>query len=349
MNALGINIFGGGFTLGVRRAGFQVVGQFEECDAGKGTFDRNPKYFGGIPRPLRYGDWPLLDLPRVDFLYANPPCAPWSAANTRLGQNVASRFADPRLAMTVRTMQTALALKPSVFALESVARAYVIGRSYYDTWAQKFMDAGYGVTYFLTDALLHGVASTRQRFHFIAHRNELSLVEPNMKTFMPRTTRAAIHDIMDHFGQLPHHMPKRARPEIANVIAHTEQGELMCKTLEAEACKFKFSFLNRRMLWDAPAYTIVDLEQHAHPERARWLTWRESLRLCGYPDDFVVDRPEGATQAVLPAMGEFLGRMAMTSMDAGRAQHELELVDWRDLAKPYRARSVKNQMEESND
>lgn len=341
LNALGINIFGGGFTMGVRSAGFDVLAQWEECDAGRKTFDLNSKYLGGIHRPLRYVDWDMMFGRHLNLVYANPPCAPWSAANTRIGQTKEQRRADPRLAMTARTMDTALTLAPDVFVLESVARAYAIGRAYYDTWAEKWLAEGYAVTYFLSDALLHGVPSTRERFHFIAHRNELNLREPNMNQFIPITCGQAIGDIMDAFGHLSHHEPKRVKPEWHDIIAKTEQGELMRETEGAKG----FSFLNRRMNWHAPAYTIVNLEQHAHPIRARFLTWRESLRLCGYPDDFVVDRPEGATQAVMPRVGKWLAERAAESMDNGRAQCELEIVDWREHAKPYRARAVKNAME----
>src|SRR5437660_3050623 len=99
MRALGINIYGGGFTLGVKNAGFKILAQWEECDAGSKTFDLNRRYFSGIPRPLRYADWPLADTGKVHLIYANPPCAPWSSANTRSGMTASVRRADPRLAM----------------------------------------------------------------------------------------------------------------------------------------------------------------------------------------------------------------------------------------------------------
>lgn len=357
--ALGINVFGGGFTMGVRAAGFEVKAQWEECDAGKRTFDMNPKYFGGIHRPLRYEDWDFLGQPRYDLVYANPPCAPWSAANTRAGMTADMRRADPRLAMTARTMESAMVLEPRTFALESVARAYTMGRAYYDGWAQRWIDMGYEVTYYLTDALLHGVPSTRQRFHFIAAQRAVHVEEPDMKRFMPKTVSGAIGDIMDSFGQLSHHMPRRESPQAHHLMGVVAQGRLLngmdqrdddVVQRAVEQCTFKPSFLNRRLVWDAPGFTMVNLTQHVHPLRARRLTQREGLRLCGYPDDFVVAQSEGATQAVMPLAGMHVANVVRAALDRNNpSRRDLFVVDERDIAKPYRPGSVRDEMEENNE
>lgn len=354
--ALGVNIFGGGFTLGVLQSGrFVVNSQFEECDAGKGTFDKNPQYFGGIHRPLRFEEWdPFID-PRL--IYANPPCAPWSAANVRKGINPGIRHADPRLAMTARTMQTAMQLKPDFFALETVARGYSMGRAYYDGWAEQWIKGGYGVTYYLTDALLLGVPSTRQRFHFLAHKRDL-LLQDNVDTrnFMPKTVSMAIADLMDHFGHLPHHMPKRMSAAAHHLCELVKEGRILTGRDDkdnaelqraVEACEWAPSFLNHKLVWDAPGYTVVNLEQHVHPRRPRFITKREGLRLCGYPDDFLVAQSQGATQAVLPTMGKHIAELAAQSLDcAAKAQIDLRIVDHRDAAKVFRPGSVRNMMEE---
>ena len=343
MNALGINIFGGGFTLGVRRAGFRILGQWEECNAGARTFDLNTQYFGGIHRPLRYGDWPLLEVAHPHLIYANPPCAPWSAANTRLGRVPADRLVDPRLAMTKLTMETAMVLKPEVFVCESVARAYTLGRSYYDAWAERWLALGYGVTYYLTDALLCGLPSTRNRFHFITHRNELVIDEPR-RDFIPKTTASVLADIQDDFGHLTGHVPKRFSPEVHAQMEKCEEGRELREV--GEACA-KWSFLYRKLVWDAPGFTVINLEMLVHPRRPRLITKREGLRLCGYPDDFGVVEMPAATQAVMPTMGEHLALIAARSIDSEMpADRELVIVDHRPHAKPYTPGAVRAAMNE---
>src|SRR5678816_4259172 len=98
MRALGINIFGGGFTRGVIDAGFEVLEQWEESgDIHRRTFDAN--FAGKIRRVVGRGNWNMLDV-EPHLVYANPPCAPWSAASVRPGG-----VDDDRLAMTRQTME----------------------------------------------------------------------------------------------------------------------------------------------------------------------------------------------------------------------------------------------------
>lgn len=347
--ALGINIFGGGFTLGVLQSHeFDVVGQWEECAAGARTFDLNGRYFGKIPRPIGYERWDFLGLPRVNLIYANPPCAPWSAANTAKGRNIDQRMSDPRLAMTARTMETALALTPDTFVCESVSRAFTQGRAYYDTWAERWLTAGYGVTYYVTDALLCGAPSTRERFHFVAHRNELG-IDKVEKNFVPATAARALADLELDFGHLPHHVPKRFPAATHEAMRLCPPGRQLNEVaMDPNPCE-KWSFLYRRGVWDAPAYTVIGVEMQVHPRQSRLITAREGLRLCGYPDDFVVHESEmtkAPTQAVLPPVGLHVARLARESMDRGRAQRELEVVDHRDLARPYRPGTIRDMLEE---
>lgn len=356
-SALGINIFGGGFTLGILSSKkFDVMAQWEECDAGKRTFDLNHKYFGGIRRPLRFEEWDPFASP--NFVYANPPCAPWSAANVRKGMNVGVRHADPRLAMTKRSMETAIALDPDFFALETVARGYSIGRAYYDGWAERWIKRGYGVTYYLTDAILLGVPSVRQRFHFLAHRKDLALRDDlDMRNFMPRTVSQAIGDLQDHFGHLPHHMPKRMSTAAHRLFAAVREGHLINGRTDPDnrelqialkAMEWKPSFLNHKLVWDAPSYTVVNLTQHVHPRRPRFVTMREGLRLTGYPDDFVVAQSQGATQAVLPTIGKYIADLAAHSIECETtAQADLRIVDHREYAKPYRPGTVRGLIDAS--
>lgn len=344
LTALGINIFAGGFTLGVEQAGYRVVGQWEECSANSRTFDLN---FGTrIARPLKYSDWPLLDAPRLHLVYANPPCAPWSAANTAKGRNIMDRMADPRLAMTARTMETAMMLEPETFVLESVARAYSQGRSYYDRWAERWLAAGYGVTYYVTDAILAGAPSTRERFHFIAHRHELKIPIVDKRTFMPKTFASVCEDIMDSFDREWQHVPKRHGAAVHEQMRQCKEGEELRGV--GDACA-RWSFLYRKGVWDAPAYTVIGVNMQVHPRRPRLITTREGLRLCGYPDDFKVHPSEitkAPTQAVLPPVGKHIGLLAARSLDNGPAQRELEIVDHREYSRAYRPTAVLAAMEE---
>lgn len=140
LKAIGINIYGGGFTLGVQKH-FEVLGQWEEIKLGMKTFDLN---FKGIYRPLELSQWPVEAYAEaVDFVYANSPCVPWSTAIGLKGATVHNRQFDKRLELTVHTMEAALELKPRVFISESVENGYNIGKGYYEQFKERWMEEGY--------------------------------------------------------------------------------------------------------------------------------------------------------------------------------------------------------------
>lgn len=228
LKALGINIYGGGFTLGVLHH-FDVIGQWEEINLGRRTFDLN---FGGrIPRPLKREEWQPHDLTgKVHLVYANPPCAPWSMANTHVGKTKASRFLDKRLALTKHTYEAALTMRPDVFISESVEAGYNIGASHYDQYVEMWMRAGYAVTFFLSDAILQGAPCTRRRFHFIAHRHKLQLGSPP-SLMRPTIVADAIQDLVEIRGQVPLHQERKLNDGLLSLARQTAPGRSLRHTL----------------------------------------------------------------------------------------------------------------------
>ncbi len=74
MKAIGSHIFAGGFTIGVKKH-FNVLAHFEGDGYGADTFSLN---YPEIPVFVGPENWPTGDYKDVDFIYGNPPCAPWS-------------------------------------------------------------------------------------------------------------------------------------------------------------------------------------------------------------------------------------------------------------------------------
>lgn len=350
--AIGMNIYGGGFTIGASRV-FKVLGQWEEIDLGAKTFDHN---FKNIPHPLELNDWPVCDFTGVPYVYANPPCAPWSSANTRAGHTKDKRFEDPRLELTRHTMETGMKLRPEVFISESVENAYNFGQEYYKQYVKKWMKLGYSVTWFLTDAILHGLPSMRRRFHFIAHKKALQLKAPVISSFKPVTVRDSIFEINNQFDEAWLHMPlgehgrKRAGAVTENSLAvrMMKATPFGGKLRETERTWKNYhgpysSFLVKRLMWDSTAFTMVGLSKLIHPEGHRLLTWREGLRLMSFPDDFYPLKEVDAADSVTPLMGEYLSRIAAATIKRGEQQQPaFNVVDWRALAKPYHIAVLKH-------
>lgn len=348
--ALGVHIYSGAFTLGVSKI-FHLVGQWEEGPWGAATFDLN---FPNVPHPLTRAAWPVSSVGPVQFLYANPPCAPWSAAGSHLG------IKDPRVAFTSTSIGLVNVLQPDVFVLESVPRAWspTGGREFFARKAYELGKMGYQVTIYLTNALLIGGMQWRERFHFIAHRGELAIPEPLATIADAPTVRDLIGDL-EHLAvfkdeeepKLPNHAVKRPAEPYLNVLRNLAQGEgweigygrALAQGLPAR----KHRFLAQRLRYDAPAPTLADIGSLYHPAQDRPLTLREGARLCGYPDSFIF-APTGkaseqydakstdVTQIVMPQIGEHLARLALRTLDAGSAQPgELNVIDHRVLARSW--------------
>ncbi len=346
LKALGINIYGGGFTLGVMKH-FEVLAHWEEIKLGMKTFDMN----FDLPRPLKFDDWPISQyVDKVPFVYANPPCAPWSSANTHLGKTKASRFLDPRLELTEHTYRTAIALRPDIFISESVEAGYNIGASHYDQYIDMWMKAGYAVTFFMSDAILQGAPCMRRRFHFIAHRYKLPFLTKPPKLLKAATVADSIGDLIELKGQVTQHEFRPINEHILRVVKVTNQGEPLRKAMP-RVKHYKgpgIGFLVKRPKWDKPAFTMVGFN-YIHPLRDRWITFREAMRLCTYPDHFIAHNAIEAVDAVLPIVGEFLAKIAKHSIQkAVDAPVEFNMIDWRPYAKHLHLNSTQIPIWEKN-
>lgn len=349
--AVGVHIYSGAFSVGVQRAGFELAGVWEEGPWGAATFELN---FPNVHHPLERKGWPVKGERDVVMMYANPPCAPWSLAGSRRG------MADPRVAFTDHCVEAALAVEPDFFVWESVCQAFKTGRKKVDQATRRFNRRGYAVTVLMTNSVLHGAPQWRDRFHLIAHRYELDLRVPLVGYGDVATTRQAIEDLENSAvssGQeerVPNHVYEQFDERGLNVVRRIQEGEgwdVGYERAVAEGVPAKKArYLAGRMTYDAPSRTIADVACMVHPVLDRMITIREAARLCGYPDTFVFApegprhkgfngvRREDVTQAVMPPVGEFLGRTFLRALDSGREAtpgRGFELVDWRPLARPF--------------
>jgi site-specific DNA-cytosine methylase len=342
VEAIGINIYGGGFTLGVQQADWKVLGQWEECNLGRKTFDLN---FSNIPRPLELRKWPISQyVNKVPFVFANPPCAPWSIANNHVGKTRESRFNDKRLELTLHTMKAAQLLEPEVFISESVENGYNIGSSHYDFYRDQWMEKGYSVTYFLSDAILQGAPCVRRRFHFIAHRDKLQLPPEPTLPKKAMTVRDAIGDLIEVDGRLPGHVKSSFNAAYDELLPLVEPYGKLYRVLNAHPSYKgpRAGFLMRRLAWDAPACTMVGFS-FIHPDGHRWITFREALRLCTYPDTFMAHNAIEAVDAVLPVVSKFLAETAKKTIELAEPQaQQFSVVDWRPYGRPYHYNARKN-------
>jgi len=103
-SAVGAYIFAGGFTLGVKRAGFDVQCHLEESDYGVATARKN---FPGLPIHYPPDRWPLDEISQspVDWVYGNPPClAGYTNVLTESGWRTIASLAEENFSGNVATV-----------------------------------------------------------------------------------------------------------------------------------------------------------------------------------------------------------------------------------------------------
>ncbi len=161
----------GGFSLGFKRAGFDLVGAFDlEPDA-------MAVHAANLPRVHRIGFRPptpggsavhrtadLTDLLtavpeisdlRPDVIIGGPPCQAFSPSGKRLGDE------DPRARLTEAFAVAVAASAPRYFIMENVKE--VASSAVFARAMRMLRRAGYGLSPELVDMSLHGVGQARKR------------------------------------------------------------------------------------------------------------------------------------------------------------------------------------------
>jgi DNA (cytosine-5)-methyltransferase 1 len=355
VKALGCYIFAGGFTVGVKRAGFDVVGHLEDGPFGVATSKLNhPELADKVwTDPER---WPLDQMKDegIDFVYGNPPCAPWSQAGMSPTQKrgVADNWweHDPRVGCVYQMFDVLEKVRPKVWAWESVARAAVAGRPLIDSLAARAAALGYACSIVLLNGADAGVPQDRKRVFVVFH----NVGVPWQMTPVPRkTVREALADIVATPEEVAAALAqskgvtktyKEMREHVApGASLAIEFNKLHGTTYEkGHRVAGRPAFLYRRLSWDQLAFTTTGAARHFHPDEPRLLTVSEQAALCGYPAGYrwhgnASAAYEQMSKAVLPSAGEWLARNVRAGIEANQEALYLgtpQVFDFIDAAGP---------------
>lgn len=312
--ALGANIFAGGFTLGVRRH-FHVLGHLEHDTYGAEVSHRNlrlPIYVGTAEWPNKIG--------RLDWLYANPPCAIWSVASGRGGDNWKQ---DPRLQRIRDIFALVERYQPTVWTWESVCQAFSKGRPFVEELVRKAAKLGYSATYVLVDAAYLGTPQHRKRFFLVLHKVAIAWKAPDFTKVI--TVGQALRGVKPNqalLTQVGNHLEK-------NIIKHTKPGELLANVYDRLYPKPKIgsrgqrlgrpSFLKRRLESGQPSGVVIGTTLF-HPTQDRYLAVNEAAALCGFPQSYQWPKSDGynlLARGVMPPVGEWLARHVAAAVRRG--------------------------------
>ncbi len=322
--ALGAHIYAGGHTVGVRAAGFDAPVHLEEWTFGVATAIKNL----GVEVRVGQENWRAREFQGcVDWLYSNPPCAAWSMAGKR--EHWAK---DARPEHTQRCFALIEEVEPAVFSWECVARA-AKAKDFQRDRVAYCHERGYDVHAILLDVADCGLPSRRRRFFFVASRIEFDAVRPDKTPSTPRLawagvdpgpevptdpgTRLVLEGMPTGKGSLADHFMLTRSQQ-----TRKEWYQSGHRSSKEGVVKGRPGFMNRRLGWDEPAFTVAGGQHLFHPDEPRSLTVREQQLLLGYPADyeFVCPPKQAYAQigkAVTPVAARWLGEQVMRAVRHG--------------------------------
>lgn len=335
--ALGVHIFAGGFTLGVKRAGFDVLAQFEGSQYGVASTRHNHP---GLRVETDPATWPAREYTgRVDFVYGNPPCAPFSGAGIstqKVGQMHDWWKRDPRVSCIHQMFGVLEVVRPKVWAWESVQLAFKRGRELVDELTEVARGYGYAASYVLLNAAHLGVPQIRRRFFCVFHRVDIPWEYPEPGNRPVRTVRDAWEPLLSGavIDTSPVPPTPTKNPEHMALLAKIPPGGSLRKAWETAHppgtwtlnqhghVKGRPRFLDVRLDFNEPSPTLTGGATKFHPTEMRYITLLEQQLLCGYPADYtfigptLADRYAQTAQAVMPPVGEWLARNVRRAVEA---------------------------------
>jgi DNA (cytosine-5)-methyltransferase 1 len=325
----------GGLTLGLRWAGFQVVGAIENDDLAADTYKRhNPRtalWRHDIRRVSVAAVRRRLNLRpgRLALLAGCPPCQGFSELRTlNGGRRVRDRRQKDLLFEFLRFVR---GLRPQSVMMENVPRLASDRRI--SRFSAELKRLGYKCKYRVLNAALYGVPQRRRRVILIAVLRGAVTFAPQdpMET---RTVRAAIGRLPrpGRTGDPMHDITETRSPKVAKLIKRIPKNGGSRLALPGRAqldCHKRidgFKDIYGRIAWDTVSPTITSgfvnpsKGRFLHPTQHRTITLREAALLQTFPKyyRFGLDRGKyGAASLIGNALPpRFIRRLA-----APLAQH----------------------------
>lgn len=286
----------GGLTVGLKRAGFQVVGAVDIDPLSVKTYTANHPEVRVWQKDIRELEPSELleeiglEVGQLDLLAGCPPCQGFSTIRTMNGR---VRVKDPRNELVLEFQRFVEALRPRAVMMENVPGLADDER--FASFRRKMRQLGYFGHHRILNAADYGVPQRRRRLIYLAG---LGVEIP-----FGRKSRK-IKKVKDAIGGLPkagesgdpvHDMPERRSPKVMALIRRIpkdggsrtdlpEEFQLDCH----KRCN-GFKDVYGRMAWNDVAPTITSgcfnpsKGRFLHPEEDRAITMREAALLQGFP------------------------------------------------------------------
>jgi DNA (cytosine-5)-methyltransferase 1 len=286
----------GGLTLGLRKAGFRVLGAIEKDAAAAETYKANHSQVKVWRRDIRRV--PAVEIMRsfklcsgeLDLLAGCPPCQGFSTLRTRNG---ATRNRDQRNDLVYDMLRFVRVLRPKAVMMENVPR--LKDRQPFRDFCATLRKLGYELNWDVRDAASYGVPQRRKRLILLAGRGfAIPFARPSNRR---KTVREAIGFLAKAgaSGDSLHDMPERRSSKVLDLIRDIPKdggGRLDLPKSRQLKCHKHFDGFRDvygRMAWDEVAPTITggcfnpSKGRFLHPVYDRAITMREAAILQSFP------------------------------------------------------------------
>lgn len=289
----------GGLTLGLKEAGFKVIGAIEIDPLAAATYRRNHRRTKLWQRDIR--KVPATEIAttlglrkgELDLLAGCPPCQGFSTLRTLNGSH---EIADPRNELIFEFLRIARKLAPKTIMLENVPGLAKDERLM--SFAEKLERSGYYVDYQVLDVSRYGIPQRRRRTVLIASRQGPVPWAAEAKEV--RTVRHVLGDLKKPgaSGDPLHDLPTLHSEEVREIIKQIPKNGGSRSSLSKRnqlACHKGFdgfADVYGRMAWNKVAPTITSgcinpsKGRFLHPSQDRAITLREAALLQGFPEKY---------------------------------------------------------------
>lgn len=303
----------GGLSLGLKRAGFRVVGAIEIDALAVETYRLNhPEVENVWELDIRKltGARILRDIGlskgELDLLAGCPPCQGFSSMTTLNGNR---RIRDHRNQLIEEFGRLVGELRPKAILMENVPG--MAGDQRFKSLLEQLSNSGYDVDdgVRVLDAADFGVPQHRRRLVLMASRTD------KLKFAGSRRAQKSVRDAIGGLrpagrsGDPLHDMPERRSEAVSAMIAAIPKnggGRLdlpLDKQLACHRATTGFKDVYGRMAWDRPAPTITggchnpSKGRFLHPRENRAITLREAALLQGFPKGYQFSTRRGKLAA----------------------------------------------------
>jgi DNA (cytosine-5)-methyltransferase 1 len=300
---LALDLFSGcgGLTLGLKKAGFRVIGAVEIDAVAAETYRLNHPTVDLRETDIRkiaverFRSDLRLRRGQLDLLAGCPPCQGFSTLRTRNG---AQRNRDPRNALIGEMLRFIEEFRPKAIMMENVPRLREHGS--FAVFCRNLRQLGYRITFDVRDAADYGVPQRRRRLILLGRRGEtdIQLAPENLKKQTVRSTIGALPKPGLGWDKL-HDLPERLRSRRVEMLIRDipkdggSRGDLPAnRQLPCHVKSDGFRDVYGRMTWDDVAPTITSgcfnpsKGRFLHPQQDRAITMREASMLQSFPRNY---------------------------------------------------------------